>query len=161
MNYQINFFDQLKNLVFIKVLESKPKMFAYLKALLAPIQTTNDSFLSLIQWSRREAVFNGQVMYLEKALNLEFDPVLSRIFIEDGAFNTSPPYLYRIAEERPLYLYKKSENNPLYLYKKSEYNNPIHFIVRIPSNLLPLSTQIAQLVDSLKQAGKTYQILTI
>lgn len=161
INYSIDFFKQLKSLVFVRLGVPKPVMFAYLRALLNPLKTVNDSLVALAVYSRREAVFNGQVMYLEKALNLRFDTLNNRIYIEDGVFNVSPPYLYRKVQEQPLYLNRKADNAPLYLYRKADYNNPIHFIVRIPSSLLPNTAQIAEVVNSLKQAGKIYQILTI
>ncbi len=117
--------------------------------------------------ARRRAKFTGQVIYLEKMLNDDFnaggqDP----IFIQDTA-NIQYTYLANAAEGYPpTYFANTAENAPVYLCNASEYGIGNSFIVMVPAILYSalqlnnnngLDKMRAQ-VNYYKIAGKTFTI---
>lgn len=159
MKYDFNIFNHNKKA--LPVGWSKPRILAFLKAILKPVQLLEDNFVALVSKSRREANFTGQVIYLEHLLNDKFDPTQRRIYIDDGQENILPPFVFNKIEDRPNYLYNKSENKPkFYLYNKSEFFTSADFVVFVPSSILTASLQIEieRQVNYYKQAGKIFEV---
>lgn len=133
-----------------------------------PLQTLLDGdFNSFMNDARRRAKFTGQVIYLEKMLNDDFnaggqDP----IFIQDTA-NIEYTYLANASEGYPpSYFANTAENAPVYLCNASEYGVGNTFIVMVPTLLFAtlqlnnndgLDKMKAQ-VNYYKIAGKTFTI---
>lgn len=135
----------------------------WVESLLRPLQTLNTSLSDFINETRYLMKLTGQVIYLEHYLNDLFDPVLRRIYIEDGSL-VLPPYLYNQADNHlPVwYLYNEAEpHHTVYLYNTIEYATNGWFIVYVPA-AIPLTPTFLALcrraVNRYKQAGPTYQI---
>lgn len=162
MRYFFNYFDYVKQALLPD--KKKPRILAFLESLLAPVQALNDDFETYIPIARRKATFTGQVVYLERLLNDEFDPTLRRIYIADGQANVLPPFVFNKVEQRPAIIYNKAENaTPFYLYNSSEYFTEPDFIIMVPASVLnpAIQVRIERQVNQYKQAGKNFQVQTI
>lgn len=162
MRYFFDIMERIKDLV-PSVLRSTGYL-TLVQTALSPLEDYANSWNEFATSQRREAAFNCQQMYLEKALNIKFDPNLERIYIEDGLLNEFPPFLYNKVEQRtPRYIYNKSENTPSkwYFWNRSEYNSGPSFIVRVPALLMGQEREIRAIIDRLRQAGVIYQVLPI
>lgn len=163
MKYGINIYNYAKQAIpfFLR----KEPLGSWVKALLAPVQSLNDTFDITAQDAKYQASFTGQVMYLEHLLNDSYDKNQRRIVIEDGNSLVLPPFLFNKIEQEPLYVFNKSEvSDKLYLYNKVEYANPVDFIVYIPTilfNNYEIRIRIERLINKYKLAGKTFAIKPI
>jgi hypothetical protein len=158
-NFNFNFFDYIKQAVpfFLR----KEKMLAYLETLLKPIQILNDDFGAYVPATRKKANQTGQVAYLERLLNDEFDSTLRRIYIDDGQENVLPPFVFNKVEDRPIYIYNKAEaEDSFFIYNQSEFFTEPDFIVFVPAAILGPALQILieRQVNQYKQAGKIYEV---
>lgn len=154
MWYQINY-SQLAGLLTPSFLR-KPKMLAFLSAIVLPIQYLH------IQWlSKRERdwyVINhtGQVYSLRNALNDRLDPSLRQIYLSDG--NSFPrDYVYTTAETNPVYLGK------IFIKTSSEYfGTGVDFYVHVPAEIIASSIfEIKYIVELYRLASKRYIIIPI
>lgn len=96
---------------------------------------------------------NGQVCYLEKALNDRFDSTNRGFYITDGDYIEGD------------FLYTNFENNPTYLpefinLSQELVNSAFDFIVIVPNtiNIELQQYEIKALIDTYKLASKTYKI---
>ena len=74
--YRVDF-DYLATLLLPSLLR-KPRMRAWLSALLAPLRQQYTAFLLYAEAARIELSYNGQVMVMQGMLNEGFDPDLRR-----------------------------------------------------------------------------------
>jgi hypothetical protein len=108
--------------------------------------------------------FTGQVIYLEKLLNVTYNS--TAIYIDDVA-NIAYLYIANKDEGCPLYISNESENNaPVYIANKSEYLTDYHFKVKIPLTLynsLGVSglDKMKALINNYRIAGKKFIIESI
>ncbi len=128
------------------------KFIAWLFVLSKPLEMLYSDFVSYKLKTGQNLKINGQVCYLRKALNDEFDPYLRRIKIYDAVIQKGS-YLYKISEKKPQYLGKLYLYSSLYLSEKGS-----HFIVEIPSELNPKTYKIETMINYYKLAGKKYII---
>jgi len=123
----------------------RPKLYAYLRALASPLKWLHNRLLGL----RSDALFriqtNGQVCYLRGALNRKFDPVLNRIYIEDGI------------EVGSVFIFNESENSPLYLAEFLSSSDG-DFVVWCPVSLQPQEALVSSMVAAFKLVSKSYSI---
>ncbi len=144
---------------------------AWLKCLVAPVKWIHSFFMVNRQNNLYLLSHNGQVCYLEAALNDIFDPDNRRIFIDDPLFR-DPVYTYLINEEKPVFLGLVSEigvssipaPNPVPLYLESELYNGggTSFIINVPLVLSLTPGQMARftaLVDRYKLPARLYDIV--
>ena len=105
--------------------------------------------------------FTGQINYLTRWLNDQYDPALRRIFISDTA-NISRTFIRRKIELRPpAFVYRKSEAKPpRYLLRKTEFANQTQFIVNIPVGVPFVETRLRAQLAKWVIAGKNYTIVT-
>ena len=104
----------------------KPVFLSWLKVFITPIITLHDRFKKKRESDLYKLSHNGQVCYLRKVLNDEFDPDLRRIEITDGNRYT-PQYIYTEAEEKPKFL------GTMYLRDDSVYGDTgADFLVLLP-----------------------------
>ncbi len=134
----------------------KPKLLAYLKALLKPVINLYNDFKMFRSDILYKINHNGQVVYLQKVLNDRFDNIQRRIYITDGIIN-EPTYIYTHEEDKPVYLGTK------YIYTREELKfKDVDFVVILPLDLV-LSSEEEVRVNSLlkyyKLASKTYRII--
>lgn len=136
------------------------RMLLFLKAMLRPLKTLYNGFLSYRQSTLRTLSHTGQVNSLEQLLNDLYSPTARGIEITDSTDNRWPPAIYNHNEGQPaLYLYNKSETAPPnYLFNTIEYNLMTDFIVRIPMTTTATSDQIRSTVNRYRQAGKRYSL---
>lgn len=134
----------------------EPERLAYLKALLKPIKTLYNSFVSYRRVTIKKLRYNGQTIILQNYLNDLFDPTLRRIRILTVFDLDMPLYVGLDSEPDPVYLGLNSEPSPLYLGLNSETGYLFHFIVEAATGSLT-AQQIVRLkavVNYYRLAGK-------
>jgi hypothetical protein len=140
---------------------SAARHLAWLRALMAPMESLNAIFAAYVDDVRYRLSITGQVIYLEHYLNDLYDPLDRRIYISDG----SPLllFLFNKADGQDAFvIYNKSESQtPVYLPNKEDTENNVDFIINIPYN----STTTPILLDKIrastnvyKPAGRRYRI---
>lgn len=138
----------------------KPKMFAWLKALVAPIGTLHTTFLQFRKQKLYELSITPQVYSLENLLNDKFDFIQRRIFITDGQ-PSKKKYAYQQDEFVVNHIYQDTENKPLYVYQPSELTQPtVHFIVNVPSSLTFDNAVMISILSVFKLPSKKFDIIT-
>lgn len=159
-------FDRLVGLLTPTILR-RAKMLAFLRILVAPLKRIHYDFLQKRN-ARNGDLYrlnhNGQVCYLRKMLNDNFDPEKRRIRILDGNLFKAK-YIYTEGEQKPVFL------GTMYLNRNVDYaDKGVDFIVKIPLEVWQLhkseTVQIGEerfyaieaFVDYYKLAGKRYII---
>lgn len=96
---------------------------------------------------------NGQVCYLQGALNDRFDPDRRRIMIK-GSRRYKNQYIYTVGERKPKYL------RVMYLRQASDFvDNGVDFLVLAPAELLTERNYVMKaLINNYKLASKRYRI---
>lgn len=125
---------------------------SWIYSLLTPLMQVYNSWKRHRQNNIYKLQHNGQVCYLRKALNDEFDPAQRRIIISDGGLY-SEQYVYTHAENHPKYL------GEMYLRPSSDYEDSgSDFIVHVPKGLVFDQYNMKALIDFYKLASKRYKI---
>ncbi len=165
----MGFFDvDYDNLVpqLLPVKLRQPVMTAWLRVLVSPVKWVFNLFKSNRKDNLYVLAHDGQVCYLEAALNDAFDSIARGIYITDGPFE-DPLFLYLDSETRPLWLGLVSEvgstsyPDPEVLYTDGEtYGLGICFIVHVPL-LVSLGpgydvTRLKAIVDKYRLPGRSY-----
>ena len=144
----------------------KRKMLAWLWSLTAPLKSIHYNFYqkrNALNGDLYRLAHNGQVCYLRKLLNDNFDNEKRRIRILDGN-KFGRKYIYTRGENKPVYLGK------IYLRQRSDYaDTGVDFIVEIPKEVAALyrSEQngteryytLESYIDFYRLAGKRYKIV--
>lgn len=130
--YRVDF-DYLSTLLLPSLLR-KPKLRAWLLALLAPLRQLYTTFLLYAEATRIELTYNSQTIALEGALNDQFDPLLRRITIDNSDTELLPFYVNFLSEQQPeKHVLFASESPPwLYCYGYAEFTTQTDFTVRVP-----------------------------
>lgn len=142
-------------------------MTAWVKCLVAPVKYMQGLFKNNRANNLYILAHNGQVCYLEAALNDTFDNIDRGIFITDGTFDDAL-YIYMADELKPLWLGRISEEgstsypDPQVLYLATEtYTEGVSFIVHVPVTLAFDTAHMRALVDKYRLPGKgNYTIVT-
>ncbi len=134
----------------------------WLWALLSPLEVLHETWQIMRGDNLYKLQHNGQVCYLRKVLNDEFDPELRRIYINDG-LRHQRKYIYTHAEEKPKAIYTNQEvkngETPFYLHPSSDYvETGVDFIVWVPVDLNYNKYDMRALIDFYRLASKTYKI---
>jgi hypothetical protein len=151
---------------------------AWLAAMADGAEYTHDLFAVNRANDLYDLAHNGQVCYMEAALNDLFDFYLRRIYISNGPYSDAV-YIYQDDEDKPVYLAQDSElpvdpadyDAPVYLFTDAEtYVNGITFIVNVPVAIRGdgmtgmaagyTDTRLKALVDRYRMPGKTYTIVS-
>lgn len=122
----------------------------------------NNDFTEFRATTRFNLGFNGQSIYLEKWLNLTFDPDNESFQI----LNRPPleiPVIWNKIEQVGNHIFNKSEASPdrMYIYNKSEVATGFNFVVYVPPPTVLTDELIAAIrveVDKFLIAGKTYNV---
>ena len=146
-------------------------MIAWLKALVSPVKWLYNLFKAKRKSNLYLLAHDGQVCYLEAALNDAFDPITRGIYITDGPFK-DPLYLYLDTEVKPVWLGLISEEgtttypDPEILFTDTEtYALGICFIVHVPM-LVAIGAgydviRLKALVDLYRLPGRySYSVVT-
>lgn len=135
----------------------KKKMFAFLKVLTLPISYLHDELMKYRDLCDSRLSVNGQVIYIEKALNDYFLLQNKDIYITDyNVEEITDTYLYDEGDP-PTYLYDEDSVNVTYL-SDGEVNDILRFIVNVPSYLDNKIEEIKAIVEYNKPAGRLYEI---
>lgn len=159
MNFGLNILQLVKGLIPLKI--RGDRFMAWIGALVAPIQTLNVTFASLVDDLRYKQKFNGQVIYLEHILNDQFDPNGRDVYIDDPSEYILENYIFNVSEDpQTLILYNKSEGQPpLYLYNLDEVAANNDFIVYVPDTITfnsAVEVQMRAIINRYRHAGKRY-----
>lgn len=131
-----------------------------LKAAMTGIQYVNDLFFDFYTLKKYEALFTGQIIYLKKYLNEQFDSVQKRIYISTNVGDISP-FFYRKSEGLGDFIYRKSEGlGTTFLQRKGESISDFDFTVYVPTSLSYDATQFNAAITKYKLPDKTYNIQT-
>lgn len=145
----------------------KRKMLSWLGVLLTPLKRVHYDFLQKRNEKNGDLYrlqHNGQVCYLRKVLNDNFDPEKRRIKIIDGN-QFKRKYIYTEAEQKPVFLGK------IFLHREVDFSeNGVDFIVKIPKEIWEAQKSntsqmgvyrfynLEAFIDFYKLAGKRYSI---
>ena len=147
------------------------RMNAWLKCLVSPVKWLYGLFKANRNNNLYILAHDGQVCYLEAALNDLFDPVSRGLQVVDGPFE-DPLFLYLAPENKPIWLGLVSEvgttayPDPQVLYTDSETTLlGINFIVKVPlavaGGIGYDVLRLRALVDAYRLPGrKNYSIVT-
>lgn len=154
MWYKVDF-DKLI-LLLLPTFLRKPKLFAFLKALISPIASLHYRWSLMRGENLKILQYNSQRCYMRGVLNDRYDPDLRRITI-DNTGNKIQDYIYTPAENTPVFL------GTMYLEQDLNYiGSSVDFLVKVPSALLDLKqNEIIATLDFYVLAGKQYQIISI
>ncbi|WP_370788784.1 hypothetical protein [Bacteroides nordii] len=135
----------------------KKKVFALISVFQLSLIFIYSSFKKYRKQSIDKQNINGQVIYIEKALNDRFYLKNREIFITD--IEDSVTYLHKRTEGQiPIYIYKRSEKGKTVLKYRDEGSYEGNFIVHIPSFLKEYETDIRNQVNYYKPAGRSFKI---
>ena len=155
-------FDYLALLTLPSLLR-KPRLLAWLYALLAPLKQLYLTFLLYAEAARIELTYSSITIILEGALNDQFDPNLRRIVIDNSDTELQPLYFNFLSEQQPArYLLFAAESPPwTYAYLYSEFTSQVDFTVHVPAQLRsPQRTdQLNARIRRFKLAMRRYQLL--
>jgi hypothetical protein len=144
----------------------KPKLVAWLLAMLYPLRQLYARWLLEADAARRELAYNSQTILFEKALNDQFDPAPApygrRIVIQNSDTELLPLYLNFSSENQPdTYWRYTVEGAPWqYLYYEAEFNSQLDFTVRVPVVLRSAerTIQLHARIQHFKLAMRRYQL---
>lgn len=150
--------DNIKNgILGIRLLKSNT--LSFLNAIIFPFKSLLNDFYIYYSLKRFELAFNGQVIYLEKILNLNFDPD-EGIYITDSPSSISNVVLFQEVElnEQTIF-YQESENQTdVVFYQENEILNSPSFIVNVPTGLNFNLNQLTATINKYKISGKNFTI---
>lgn len=133
----------------------KSRIFALLKVLVCWFAQLQREFLVYREDARQRMALNGQVIYIEKALNDYFLLQNPDIYISDiSSFQRT---FYVPQDENTAHIYDRDSLKVTYLSNGSE-NAQLKFIVNVPSYLADRIQDIRNIIDYNKPAGRTYTI---
>ncbi|WP_417366913.1 hypothetical protein [Flavobacterium beibuense] len=158
-------FDADFNRIAVEFLPSglrKPALSAFVQSVIKPITKLNYTWSQNRLSTIYKLEHTGQVCYLRKALNDNFDPELRRIYIGNGNVNQTP-YIYTEAEAQNQFTGTEAEETTFYLRTEAETaDTGLDFIVWVPETILNEQFYgLHALVDFYKAGGKRYNILPI
>lgn len=133
----------------------KSRMYAFLKVLLCWFGKLQNEFNEYREDARKRLGLNGQVIYIEKALNDYFGFESKEIYITD--ISSIQRTFYVPNDEDTAYIYDRDSLKVAYLSNGSE-NAQLKFIVNVPSSLEDRIEDIRNIIDYNKPAGRTYTI---
>lgn len=165
-NLSLNFKEGFKYLIPLSV--RKGRMVDWMGAALKPLQTLNGTFVAKASAIRYDLRFNGQVMYLERRLNDQYDPTNRAIYIDDpsGAYVFSF-YVFNMIESQPTAtVWNISEAKPPQQYLRNLVELIVgfgDFVVFVPTAINTSNNQIGMraIINKYRAAGKQYSFSSI
>ena len=152
-NYDINFKKIVQQL--LGSLLRKPVRVSWLTALLKPLRSLHDQFLSFTDLKAYEIKWNGQTIVLEKMLQNKFGPgiyilnnasALDSLLIGDGV-DTGGSF---------------GDGSDIDSYIGEDYNPPItNFTVCVPAAIIFVQSEMEAWINKYKFIGTTYNIVIV
>lgn len=134
----------------------KKSLFAFLCALLCPLRVLAELFKTFRSSSLSRLNVNGQVIYIEKALNDAFELKNGEIYLSDTD-ETVGGVLYGDASQT-MAVHAGSEADVAYVMTDNEGKHDGDYIVNVPSFLETELESIKTIVEYNKPAGRRYVI---
>ena len=157
-NYNWN----IENLIyfFMPNIKKFPKRFAWIKALLWPLNELHGFFLQYVIDKRYELDFTGQVISLERLLNDKYDDTLRRIFISSAV--ATEAYFFDEDDDfdTDIFLFDEDdspEDTDIFLFDGFD-SGVSNFTINIPSDVVFTEAELRALINKYKLAGKYYTI---
>lgn len=136
----------------------KKRMYAFLCVFLYPFYWLCKMFKDYRKASLQKLNVNGQVAYIEKMLNDEFELEHQEIYITDSeSLRTNVADMYRDPSVT-MTIYPENSEEKLYLESGDESVKSEDYIVNVPSFLADHLETIKTIVEYNKPAGRTYKI---
>ena len=136
----------------------KKRMYAFLCVFLYPFYWLCKMFKEYRKTSLRKLIVNGQVAYIEKMLNDEFEFENREIYITDSdALKPNVADMYRDPSVT-MTIYPENSEEKLNLESGHESIKSEDYIVNVPSFLADKLEVIKTIVEYNKPAGRTYKI---
>jgi hypothetical protein len=138
---------------------------AYIRSMLAPIQTNSDNLLALQQETVDFLQYTGQHKVLEEYLNDLYDPLSRRIFITENNIAGLDPVLFylsgeTVSETLTFYLSGESNPAPLAFYLGNEAATGNNFTVNIPTSIVFDVDIITAQLRNYVEASKNFNFVT-
>lgn len=150
MWYNIDFTDLA--IKFLPATFRKAKIVSFARMLLSGTVAVHDSFISYRANNIYKLANNGQVCYLRKVLNDNFDVSMRRIKIVDGELYPRT-YIYTAPEQRQRYF------GSLFLRQSIDFEDSgVDFLVILPSGLQFSEEDMRAILDYYRLASKRYDI---
>ena len=134
--------------------------YAWIKVIVSPVIYLAGLFKANRDKNIYDLGINGQVCYLEKALNDVFDATDRRIYIDDPDY-VDPIYVYRTDELKTIWLGKTGETivgmtNPIPAYLRSEEytGGGLQFKVMVPLAVTYDAARMRALVNKYRLVSK-------
>jgi hypothetical protein len=138
----------------------KETMVAFVQIFLKSIDYTYDDWFNWRLKNIYKLEHSGQVCYLRKSLNENFDPIQKRIWIGEGQLHDTT-YIYTEGEDKITRIYTESENKIFWLRTEAETaDTGLDFIVWVPPEVYKDSFFGADAhIKFFKAGGKRYKIM--
>jgi hypothetical protein len=136
----------------------KGVMLAWLGVLVSPVRAMYGVWKASRAANLYVLAHNGQVCYLEAALNDTFDMVNRGLYIVD-ADEVDPEYWALDAEDAPVWWGLDSEADPDYWPLDSEVTGTGAFVVHVPGTVTFDMARLVPLVNYYKLPGTTYTVV--
>ncbi len=156
--YDINYDVLRTQLLPVRLRKARTK--AWLGCLLSPVKWLHNQFRANRLSTLYYLAHNGQIAYLEAALNDVFDPATRGIYITDGLYE-DPLFTYLDPEARPVWLGLVAETGtagypvPQALYTDAETSLLGNsFIVRVPVTIPFDHDRMKALIERYRLAGR-------
>jgi hypothetical protein len=145
-NYNIHFTKTIRDNLPCSLRTSR--RINFLKAAVKPFKTLYQEFLDLIDGWFQRARFTFETQYIEKALNLRFDPVNNGIYIQDVV--PLRYYIFNEAESEPTqYVFNEWDSAVAYLVGDySQINGTVYRALTNNTNKAPASNPSDWVVET-------------
>ncbi len=140
----------------------KPKIAAFIFSLVSPLKSLHFKWRKYREDNLYNLQHNGQVCYLRKALNDQFDPTLRRIRI-GAATRRDTVYIFKENEEQnEPHAYTEDEDGTIWIFTEGETEDGgADFVVYVPTDIVSRQDyELRALIDFYKLGGKRYIIIT-
>ena len=135
----------------------KKRIYAFLCVFLYPFYWLSKMFKVYRKTSLQKLNVNGQVAYIEKMLNDEFEFEHRYIYITDSESLVPNPSDMYLDPSITMTIYPEESENVLYVGSGNDSNKLVDYIVNVPSFLADEIKRIRTLVEYTKPAGRTYK----
>lgn len=135
----------------------RTRIYALLCVLLLPLHRMLNAFRAYRESAIRRVNVNGQVIYIEKALNDAFSPEERGIYITDTPDDAA--LLYPEAEHT-LVIHEAGAAETAYVKAEDDAKYTADYVVNVPFSLALRLEEIRAVVEYNKPAGRSYEIKT-
>ena len=109
-----------------------------------------------------QALYNGQKMVLQNALNTYFGLAANSIIVTTNSSLIVHKYFYNKSENNPQFIYNNVEGKPFYVWNGSETVSAYHYTISIPVGIATTEFQsrVRAITNQWALAGRIFNIIT-